>query len=61
MKVKDDYLTIKIQIKDDDINVISAKTKDFIFNQKEKSLLLIALYQLKQKILNNEFEIEVEK
>ena len=61
MKVKDDYLTIKIQIKDDDINVISAKTKDFIFNQKEKSLLLIALYQLKQKILNNEFEMEVEK
>jgi hypothetical protein len=52
-------LTIEIQIKDNDINVISASSKDFILNQKDKSLLLIALYQLKERIKNNELYIEI--
>ncbi|BAK73183.1 MAG: hypothetical protein IE890_02260 [Arcobacter sp.] len=54
-------LIIEIQIKNDDINVISSKTTNFKLEQKEKSLILIALYQLKQKIINNELEIEVKK
>lgn len=54
-------LTIEIQIKDNDINVISASSKDFILNQKDKSLLLIALYQLKEKVKNNQLDIEVKK
>lgn len=59
--MRDDWLTIEIKIKDDDINVISVKTKDFILNKKERTLLLIALHELKQKILKEEFEIEVKK
>lgn len=55
------WLTIEIKIKDDDINVISAKTRDFRLNQKERTLLLIALHELKQKILKKEFEIEVKE
>jgi hypothetical protein len=44
-------LTIEIQIKNNDINVISESSKDFILNQKDKSLLLIALYQLKENVI----------
>jgi hypothetical protein len=54
-------LTIEIQIKNNDINVISESSKDFILNQKDKSLLLIALYQLKEKVKNNQLDIEVKK
>lgn len=54
-------LTIEIQIKDDDISVISARTKDFEFNQKEKTLLLIALHELREKIISGEFKIEEKK
>jgi hypothetical protein len=52
---------IEIQIKDNDINVISASSKDFVLNQRDKSLLLIAVYQLKEKIKNNELDIEVQE
>lgn len=58
MKDNSQELTIEIQIKDDDISVISARTKDFEFNQKEKTLLLIALHELKEKIISGEFQIE---
>lgn len=58
MNDKPDF-TIEVQIKDNDINVISASSKDFVLNQKNKSLLLIALYQLKERIQNNQLDIEV--
>lgn len=61
MKDNSQELTIEIQIKDDDISVISARTKDFEFNQKEKTLLLIALHELKEKIISGEFKIEEKK
>lgn len=60
MNDKPDF-TIEIQIKDNDINVISASSKDFVLNQKNKSLLLIALYQLKERIQNNQLYIEVQE
>jgi hypothetical protein len=60
MKDSPDF-SIEIQIKDNDVNVISASSKDFTLNQKDKSLLLIALYQLKERIKNNELCIEVKK
>jgi len=46
--------SIDIVLKDDDIEVTSTSDKNFIMNQKEKTLLLIALFQLKEKIINNE-------
>ena len=61
MKDDSQELTIEIQIKDDDISVISARTKDFEFNQKEKTLLLIALHELREKIISGEFQIEEKK
>lgn len=51
--------SIDIVLKDDDIEVTSTSDKNFIMNQKEKTLLLIALFQLKEKIINNELDIEV--
>ena len=60
MNDKPDF-TIEVQIKDNDINVISASSKDFVLNQKNKSLLLIALYQLKERIQNNKLDIEVQE
>jgi hypothetical protein len=60
MNDKPDF-TIEVQIKDNDINVISASSKDFVLNQKNKSLLLIALYQLKERIQNNQLDIEVQE
>ena len=60
MKDNPDF-RIEIQIKDNDINVISASSKDFVLNQKNKSLLLIALYQLKERIQNNQLDIEVQE
>ena len=60
MKDSPDF-SIEIQIKDNDVNVISASSKDFTLNQKDKSLLLIALYQLKERIKNNELDIEVQE
>lgn len=51
--------SINIVLKDDDIEVTSTSDKNFIMNQKEKTLLLIALFQLKEKIINNELDIEV--
>lgn len=53
--------TIKIQIKNDDINVISVSSENFVLNQKDKTLILIALHQLKEKILKNQLDIEVQK
>ncbi len=61
MKDNSQELIIEIQIKNDDISVISARTKDFEFNQKEKTLLLIALHELKEKIISGEFKIEEKK
>lgn len=61
MKDNSQELIIEIQIKDDDISVISARTKDFEFNQKEKTLLLIALHELREKIISGEFKIEEKK
>jgi hypothetical protein len=62
MKMRDNPdFRIEIQIKDNDINVISASSKDFVLNQRDKSLLLIAVYQLKEKIKNNELDIEVQE
>ena len=43
--------SIDIVLKDDDIEVTSTSDKNFIMNQKEKTLLLIALFQLKEKII----------
>lgn len=51
--------SIDIVLKDDDIEVTSTSDKNFIMNQKEKTLLLIALFQLKEKIIKNELDIEV--
>ena len=51
--------SIDIVLKDDDIEVTSTSDKNFIMNQKEKTLLLIALFQLKEKIINIELDIEV--
>ena len=51
--------SIDIVLKDDDIEVTSTSDKNFIMNQKEKTLLLIALFQLKEKKINNELDIEV--
>ena len=51
--------SIDIVLKDDDIEVTSTSDKNFIMNQNEKTLLLIALFQLKEKIINNELDIEV--
>ena len=51
--------SLNIVLKDDDIEVTSTSDKNFIMNQKEKTLLLIALFQLKEKIINNELDIEV--
>lgn len=51
--------SIDIVLKDDDIEVTSTSDKNFIMNQKEKTLLLIALFQLKEKLINNELDIEV--
>lgn len=51
--------SIDIVLKDDDIEVTSTSDKNFIMNQKEKTLLLIALFQLKEKIINDELDIEV--
>ena len=51
--------SIDIVLKDDDIEVTSTSDKNFIMNQKEKTLLLIALFQLKEKIINNDLDIEV--
>ena len=51
--------SIDIVLKDDNIEVTSTSDKNFIMNQKEKTLLLIALFQLKEKIINNELDIEV--
>ena len=51
--------SIDIVLKDDDIEVTSSSDKNFIMNQKEKTLLLIALFPLKEKIINNELDIEV--
>ncbi|MFW3399640.1 hypothetical protein [Aliarcobacter butzleri] len=53
--------SIEIQLKDDDVDVISTSPVDFILNTKDKTLLLIALHQLKEKIKNNELDIEVLK
>lgn len=53
--------SIEIQLKDDDIDVISTSSENFILNQKDKTLLLIALFQLKEKVINDELDIEVEK
>lgn len=50
--------SIEIQIKDDDINVLLVSEKDFVLSQKDKSLLLIALHHLKEKIKNNQLDIE---
>lgn len=60
MNDKPDF-TIEVQIKDNDINVISASSKDFVLNQKNKSLLLIALYQLKERIKNNQLDIKAQE
>lgn len=60
MKNKPDFI-IEIQIKDDDINVISSASENFILEQKDRSLLLIALYQLKERIKNNQLDIEVQE
>ena len=61
MNDKPDF-TIKVQIKDNDINVISASSKDFVLNQRNKSLLLIALHQLRERIQNNKLlDIEVKE
>ena len=60
MNDKPDF-TIEVQIKDNDINVISASSKDFVLNQKNKSLLLIALYQLKERIQNNQLDIKAQE
>lgn len=49
--------SIDIVLKDDDIEVTSTSDKNFIMNQKEKTLLLIALFQLKEKIINNELDM----
>ncbi|MCT7536534.1 hypothetical protein [Aliarcobacter butzleri] len=54
-------LSIEIQLEDDDINVISTSPVDLILNPKDKTLLLIALHQLKEKIENNKLDIEVLK
>ncbi len=61
MNDKPDF-TIEVQIKDNDINVISASSKDFVLNQRNKSLLLIALHQLRERIQNNKLlDIEVKE
>lgn len=60
MKNKPDFI-IEIQIKDDDINVISSASENFILEQKDRSLLLIALYQLKERIKNNQLDIEIQE
>ena len=61
MNDKPDF-TIEVQIKDNDINVISAFSKDFVLNQRNKSLLLIALHQLRERIQNNKLlDIEVKE
>ncbi|MCG3663000.1 hypothetical protein L5F37_06265 [Aliarcobacter butzleri] len=54
-------LSIEIQLEDDDINVSSTSPVDLILNPKDKTLLLIALHQLKEKIENNKLDIEVLK
>ena len=51
--------SIDIVLKDDDIEVTSTSDKNLIINQKKKTFLLIALFQLKEKIINNELDIEV--
>jgi hypothetical protein len=55
MKDKPDF-SIEIQIKDEDINVFSISSKEFTLTAKNRSLLLIALHQLKEKILNKKLE-----
>ncbi len=60
MNDKPDF-SIEIQIKDDDINVLLVSEKEFVLSQKDKSLLLIALYHLKEKIKNNQLNIEVQE
>jgi len=50
--------TIEIQIKDEDVNVFSLAKEGFILTAKDKSLLLIALHQLKEKIINEELKGE---
>lgn len=53
--------SIEIQIKENDVNVISIAARDFVLNQRDKSLLLIALFQLKERIQNNQLDIKVQE
>jgi hypothetical protein len=53
--------SIEIQIKENDVNVISIAARDFVLNPRDKSLLLIALYQLKERIQNNQLDIKVQE
>lgn len=55
------YFCIEIKIENDDIDVNSTSSEGFILEQKEKTLLLIALFELKEKIKNNQLNVEVTK
>jgi hypothetical protein len=62
MKMNDNPdFSIEIQIKENDVNVISIAARDFVLNPRDKSLLLIALYQLKERIQNNQLDIKVQE
>lgn len=55
------YFCIEIKIENDDIDVNSKSSEGFILEQKEKTLLLIALFELKEKIKNNQLNVEATK
>ena len=60
-KLESIHITENTQIKENDVNVISIAARDFVLNQRDKSLLLIALFQLKERIQNNQLDIKVQE
>lgn len=46
-------LSIEIQLEKDDVKVIAKSSEDFFLDNKNKSLILIALHELKEVIINN--------
>lgn len=46
-------LSIEIQLEKDDVKVIAKSSEDFSLDNKNKSLILIALHELREVIINN--------
>lgn len=50
-------IILSININDDDVSVKTLEKEGITLSKKDKTLLLIALYQMQQKILNDELSI----